>query len=214
MAIYTLYGNAGMANLAPHMALETIGALYRFVRVDTAAGEHEGDAYRRLNPTGRIPTLLDGAQPVFETAAILLHLADSHPEAGLLPPPGSIDRALAYQWLVHLTNSVQVAYLAYYYPERQVTDPAHAPSVKAAAEARVKELFAVIERELDGRRWLVGDRPGIVDFMLLMLVRWGRNFADNPPRSLPNIGAHAARTAALPAVIRAFEQEGLAQPWY
>jgi glutathione S-transferase len=212
--MYKLYWNPGMANLAPHMALEAIGAPYELVRVDAGAKEHHGEAYRRLNPTGRIPTLVDGDQPIFETAAILLHLADRHPEAGLMPPVGSLERALAYQWLIHLTNSVQVTYLAYYYPERQVGNPAHAEGARQAAENRLNELFDLLETALEGREWLGGDRPGIVDFMLLMLVRWGRNFAGRPPRQLPNIGAHAARTAALPAVIRAFEQEGLTQPWY
>lgn len=212
--MYKLYGNPGQANLAPHMALEAIGAPYELIPVDTAANEHQGAAYRRLNPTGRIPTLVDGDQPIFETAAILLHLADRHPEAGLMPALGTLERGLAYQWLIHLTNSVQVAYLAYYYPERQVADPAFADSVKQAAEAHVNTLFDTIEAALAGREWLVGDRPTVVDFMLVMLVRWGRNFASRPPRDLPNVGAHAARTAALPAVARAFEKEGLAHPWY
>lgn len=212
--MYRLYGNSGMANLAPHMALETIGAPYQMVPVDTASKEHQGAAYLRLNPTGRVPVLVDGDQPIFETAAILLHLADRHPDADLMPPVGTLERALAYQWLIHLTNSVQVAYLAYYYPERQVADPALADSVKQAAELRVGALFGLLDKALEGRDWLTGDKPGIVDFMLLMLTRWGRNFAGTPPRLLPNIGAHAARMAALPAVIRAFEQEGLAQPWY
>lgn len=212
--MYKLYGNPGMANLAPHMALEAIGAPYEMVRVDTAAMQHQTPDYLRLNPTGRVPTLVEGDQPIFETAAILLHLADRHPEVGLMPPPGSMERALAYQWLIHLTNSVQATYLAYYYPERQVADPAFAVSARQAAESRLNELFDVIERALAGREWLTGDRPGVVDFMLLMMVRWGRNFAGRPPRTLPNLGAHAARTAALPAVIRAFEQEGLARPWY
>lgn len=212
--MYKLYGNSGMANLAPHMALETIGAPYAMILVDTEAAQHRSPDYLRLNPTGRVPTLLDGEQPIFETAAILLHLADRHPAAGLIPPVGSMERAKAYQWLIHLTNSVQVAYLAYYYPERQVADAALADSAKQAAESRLNDLFDVIEAALEGQAWMVGDRPGIVDFMLLMLVRWGRNFARRPPRTLPNLGAHAARTAALPAVIRAFEQEGLVRPWY
>ncbi|OYQ35320.1 hypothetical protein CHU95_08890 [Niveispirillum lacus] len=212
--MYKLYGSPGMANLAPHMALETIGVPYVMVWVDTANQQHHQPEYLRLNPTGRLPTLVDGDQPIFETAAILLHLADRHPQAGLLPPLGSIERARACQWLIHLTNSVQVAFLAYYYPERHVMDPAFADSVKQAAENRLNALFDVVEKALEGREWLGGGGPGIVDFMLLMMVRWGRNFAGRPPRLLHHLGAHAARTTALPAVTRAFEQEGLGQPWY
>lgn len=211
--MYKLYWNPGMANLAPHMALEAIGVPYELVRVDAGAGEQRTEAYRRLNPTGRIPTLVHDGAPLFETAAILLHLADRHPEAALMPAPATRDRALAYQWLIHLTNTVQTTYLAYYYPERQVMDPALADNVRRAAEARLGEMFDLLEQALAGREWMVGERPTIVDFMLLMMIRWGRNFA-RPPCSLPNLGALAARTAALPPVRRAFEQEGLVQPWY
>lgn len=212
--MYKLYGNSGMANLAPHIALEIIAAPYELIQLDTGAGEHKAEAYLRLNPTGRVPVLLDDGRPIFETAAILLHLADRHPEAGLMPALGTHERALAYQWLIHLTNSVQVAYLAYFYPERQVTDPARIDLVKPAAEARINELFDVLDRALAGREWLTGAQVGIVDFMLLMLTRWGRNLPTRPPRLLPNIGAHAARTLALPVVARVFEQEKLSQPWY
>lgn len=212
--MYKLYGNPGQANLVVHMALEAIGAPYELIPVDTAAKEHEGEAYKSLNPTGRIPVLVDDGQPIFETVAILLHLADKHPDAGLMPALGTLERSLAYQWLIHLTNSVQVGYIAYYYPERQVTDPAFADSARQAAEARVGALFDTIEKALDGRDWLVGNRPTLVDFMLLMMVRWGRNFAGRPPRTLPNLGTHAARTLALPPIRAAFEKEGLSQPWY
>lgn len=210
----TLHYYPGNASLAPHMVLEELGLPYALELVDRTQGAQNSEGYRRLNPTGLIPTLVDGDQPIFETAAILLHLADMAPEKGLMPPVGTRDRALAYQWLIHLTNTVQPAYITYYYPDRYSTDPAHAPAVKAAAERRLDGMFDLLERALAGKDYLLGDDVCVADHMLLMMVRWGRNFAGRPPRTLPNLGAHAARMADRPAVRRAFEREGLAAPWY
>ncbi|MFM2044534.1 MAG: hypothetical protein RLY86_3110 [Pseudomonadota bacterium] len=217
--LYTLYYGPGMANLAPHMVLEELGVPHALVQVDAKSGEHRREPYLSLNPTGRIPVLLDhapdaGGRPIFETAAIMLHLADRHPEGGVMPPVGSPDRALAYQWLIHLTNTVQPAYVMYYYPERFVSDPGTAPDVMATAQARLMEMFALLDRALEGRDWLVGDRPTLADLFLLMMVRWGRNFAGRKPRDLPNLSRHAAAVMARPAIRRAFAAEGLAEPFY
>ncbi|WP_119679998.1 glutathione S-transferase family protein [Indioceanicola profundi] len=212
--MYKLFYNPGMASLAPHIALEEIGADYELVRVDTAAGEHRTAAYLALNPTGRIPTLLEGGQPVFETAAILLYLADRHPEAGLIPAVGTMERGLACQWLVHLANTVHPAFVCFYYPERHVADPANVADVKATAEQRLNLMFDLLDAELEKRNWLGGDAYGVADIFLFMMVRWGRNFQHRPPRLLPNLGAHAARMMSRPAVRRAFEREGLAEPYF
>ena len=92
--MYQLYYSPGKANLAPHMLLEEIGAPYELVAVDTERGAHRDAAYLKLNPNGRLPVLVDGDLVLYETAAICLHLADRHPEAGLAPALGSAARQL------------------------------------------------------------------------------------------------------------------------
>jgi glutathione S-transferase len=83
--MYQLYYFPGNANLIPHMLLEEIGAPYELVPVDRANNAQKSPAYLKLNPTGRIPVLIDGDLVLFETAAICLHLADRHPESGSRP---------------------------------------------------------------------------------------------------------------------------------
>ena len=56
------------------------------------------DDYRKMHPLGRSPAYVEDGGPVFESAALCLHLADRHPEAGLIAAPGSYERALQYQW--------------------------------------------------------------------------------------------------------------------
>src|SRR5262249_37625943 len=116
--MYKLYYSPGNANLAPHMVLEELGQEYELVLLDRAKNAHKSPAYLKLNPNGRIPTLVDGDLVLYETAAICLHLVDRHPGAGLAPELGSAERAHFYKWLVYLTNSVQAEMLIYFYPER------------------------------------------------------------------------------------------------
>jgi glutathione S-transferase len=71
------------ASMAPHIVLEELGLAFELVKVDKEGGELNSVAYRKLNPNGLIPVLVDGDLVLFETAAICLHLADSHPEARL-----------------------------------------------------------------------------------------------------------------------------------
>src|SRR5690606_41288031 len=106
-AMYTLYWAPGSAAMAPQAVLEEIGAPYEAVKLDTASRQHEQAEYRRLNPNGRIPTLVDGDFVIFETAAICQSLCDRNPEANLLPPAGSPARARISQWLPIQHNLLQ-----------------------------------------------------------------------------------------------------------
>ncbi|NUZ04212.1 glutathione S-transferase family protein [Piscinibacter koreensis] len=200
----------GNASLAPHMVLEEIGAPYGLRLVDRDRQMHKSPAYLALNPNGLIPVLHDGDLVLYESAAICLHLADTHPAAGLLPPLGSAARAHAYKWLAWLTNTLQSTLLAYFYPERWAADADAIAQVKAHAEARVGTLLDQLEAELARRDgpWLLGEAYAVVDPYALMLCRWTRGFG-RPARDLRRLGAYLQRVIARPAVQRAIEQEGL-----
>src|SRR4051794_31694748 len=77
-----LYWRPGSAAMAPHAALAEIGHPYELVRIGRDEAQSSA-AYRALNPLGVVPTLVDGDVVVTESVAILLHLADRHPEAHL-----------------------------------------------------------------------------------------------------------------------------------
>ena len=117
--MYTLYWSPGSSAMAPHGALEESGASYELKLVNTDAGAHRDPAYLKLNPNGKVPTLVvDGGFVMFESAAIAMFIADRHPEAKLAPAPGELARGHYYQWMTHLTNSMQSAMLRFYFPDR------------------------------------------------------------------------------------------------
>ncbi|WP_077036870.1 glutathione S-transferase family protein [Pelomonas sp. KK5] len=213
----TLHYYPSNASFAPHVLLEELGVPFTLSLVQRDQGAHRSPEYLKLNPNGLIPVLADGDNVLYETAAILLHLADTHPEAGLAPALGTPERAQFYKWLVWLTNTLQPTIIAYYYPERWV-DEGNAEGVaqvKKHAELRVGPLLDQIEAQLasHGGDWLLGEKYTVADPLAFMLCRWTRNFA-RPARSLPHIGRYLARVMARPAVQRAVATEKLPQPVY
>jgi glutathione S-transferase len=189
--------------MAPHAALAEIGVPYELVRISRDEAQESAE-YRALNPLGVVPTLVDGDLVLTESAAILLYLADRFPEARLAPEA----RADFYRWLVFLTNTVQPGVLRYLYPERYGD-----AGVKERAGELLDTVFGLLDRELDGREWLVGEARTAADLFLFMVVRWGRNL-ESPAWERPGLRAHFARTAALPGVRRMVaEQELELPPW-
>jgi glutathione S-transferase len=208
--MYQLHYFPANANAAPHMVLEEIGIKYDLALVDRAKNAQNSREYLKINPNGRIPTLVDGDLVMSEAAAIVLHLVDQHADAGLAPQIGTPERAKFYQWLTFMTNSLQEELMIWQYPDRLAgSDAAAADVVKRGAEARAGKFIDVIEDHLrtNGPLFL-GDRLSALDFYLVMLSRWARPMAW-PPRSRSNIAKLLDRVTALPSVRRAYEREGI-----
>jgi glutathione S-transferase len=208
------------ASMAPHVLLEELGVSFELQYVDRNQGAHKSAEYLRLNPNGLIPVLIDwrnGSELVlYETVAILLHLCDTHTESGLAPKLGTPERAQFYKWLIWMTNTLQSALIAYYYPERWV-DEGNADGVaqvEAHAEAKIGPMLDQLDAQLasHGAEWLLGERFSAADPLAFMLCRWTRGFA-RPARSLPHLGPYLQRMLARPAVQRMLATEKLPQPW-
>lgn len=208
--MYQLYYYPENASAAPHMVLEELGADYELVLVDRTVDAQKSEDYLKINPNGRIPTLVDGKLVLFEAAAIVLHLLDQNPQAGLAPNAGTPERSTFNQWLIFLTNSLQEELMIYQYPDRLTGDDAEATEVvKRGAEARASAHLDVIEKHLSANGPLfLGTTLSAVDFYFVMLCRWARPMT-KPPRSRPNIAKLLDKITALPSVRRAYEGEGI-----
>lgn len=213
--MYKLYYYPGNASMAPHMLLEELGVAYELILVDREKNAHQSAEYLKLNPNGRIPTLIDGELILYETAAICLHLVDRHPHAGFAPAIGSLERAEFYKWLIYLTNTLQAELITYFYPERLTDDDAATAQVKAHAEMRVGKMLDLMEETLakSGGPYLLGEHYTAVDPYLLMLSRWTR-MMQHPARNRPHLGNYLRMLIERPAIRRAFIQEGLIDPLF
>ena len=203
----------GNASMTPHMLLEELGVPYERVLVDRTKNAQNSPEYLKLNPNGKIPVLVDGDLVLYETAAIVLHLVDTHPQAGLAPAVGTTDRAVFYKWLLWLADTLQAEMPLYFYSDRWADDAGGAAQVKRHAEAHIAGMIDQLEGELarHGGPWFLGERYSALDPYVLMLCRWTRGMT-RPARTLPALGPYLQRMLARPAVQRAYANEGLGDP--
>ena len=214
----TMHYHPGNASFAPHVLLHELGAPFELQRVDRAAGQHKTPEYLRLNPNGQIPVLVDGDLVLYEAAAICLHLVDTHPQAGLAPALGSVERAHFYKWLVWMTNTMQAMLMHYFYGDRLV-DPGHVEAVaqiKAHAQARVGECLRQLDTHLarQGGDWMLGSRYSALDPYAWMLCRWTRGFDQRPAREYLHIAPFLQRMLERPAMQRTIAAEQLGAPLF
>jgi glutathione S-transferase len=206
--MFKLFYSPGSAALAPHCALEEAGAAFELVLVDTKAGAHKRPEYLKLNPNGRVPTLAHGDFVMFESAAIMMHVADCHPASGLAPMPGTPERGHYYQWIAYLTNTVQEAYMQFFHAEYHCSTETAQADLKATAEKRLQPMFGILNEALAKGPYLLGPRFSAADLFLMMMARWSRNMS-NPAINFPNIRRCIELVLARPAVERTMKAEGL-----
>jgi glutathione S-transferase len=214
MTMLQLHYHPSDASLMPHIFLEELGVPFELKLVDRARNAQKSPEYLTLNPNGLIPVLVDGDLVVYETPAILLHLADTHPQAGLMPALGTPERAHGYKWLTWLSNTLQATLVQLFYAERYVPADGVA-DFRARTEARIAPLLDQLEAQLQssGGPWLLGVQYSAADCMAFVLCCWTRNL-QRPANSLPAIAAYLARMRQRPAVQRAVATEQLPETFF
>jgi len=207
---YTLFYSPDSANIVVRMVLEELAVPYEALEVNSTHGGQRSPEFLRFNPQGLLPVLVDPAQdePLFETAAILLHLADTH--QALQPPPAGRGRLL--KWLFFLSNTLHADLRALFYSPRYVaTEDAIAP-LRTALNRRVTEHCALLEAEMVRHQgpYVLGAHIGVCDFYLAACIRWAQLYPHGD--ALP--AAQLAQYPRLMAMLRALEQRPSVQKAY
>jgi glutathione S-transferase len=206
------------AAMIPHIVLEELGVPYERVLVDRTQNGHKEPAYLKLNPNGLMPVLTEGDFVLYETAAIVLHLCDTHPQAKLAPELGTPARAHFYKWLMWLTNTLQATLIVYFYPERWVDEgnTAGIAQVKARAQAKIDGLVDQLDALVrdNGGPWVLGKQYSALDPYVFTLCRWTRNFNGPKARDRAHLGPYLQRVSERPAVQRVFAAEKLSAPFF
>lgn len=183
--MYKLFCTWKSAAMAPHIALEEIGAPYELAFIDFDLPWPED--YLAINPNRKVPTLVDPEGGVtYQSAAILLHLADRHPGAGLAPAPATPERARLYQALFFMAEMLQPSYQMHFYPERHVTDEACVASVDAKATEWLADLWGRIDTMLGQGPFWLGERFSVADCYMIMLAVWNQPHHKSL-RDFPNV---------------------------
>jgi glutathione S-transferase len=213
---YRLHYAPDNASLVIRLALETLGLPYDTALVDRAARAQTSDTYRALNPNGLIPALETPDGPLFETAAILLWLADRHGQ--LAPRPDSQDRAGFLSWLFFLSNTVHPALRMTFYPDQYIGHDSTAQSrLRAHMQGEIARHLDTIETEAGkSRPWLCTDSASALDLYLGCLLRWAKLYPQPcggagwfTLSNWPQMHAMATRLDQSQAALAAIKAEGL-----
>lgn len=175
--------------------LEELGAPYRMVPLDYAQAEHKSPAMLALNPMGKLPVVTVDGHPVWESPAIIAHLCDLFPAAGLAPPVGTPARADYYRWLSFGTAVMEPAFNDHFHQREEV-----ASRVGWGDFASMKAALAA---GLSGRDWLVGDAFTGADLLIGGNLNWFTQWAAADFADIPGVDAYVARIRARPALARA-----------
>ena len=202
-----LYYAPGACSLASHIALEESGLPYETERLILANGDQRKPEYLKLNPRGRVPTLVVDGKVLTENVGILTYIAGGYPKAKLWPKE-TWDQAKAVSTMAWLSNTVHPTYGRHFRPERFVDDPAAQAAVKAKAGAMYEGYLREIDTLLEGRKWSIGEHYTVIDGYLVVFYRWG-NRSGMPVASMKNYTALIERVVQRPAVSKVMADEGI-----
>ena len=199
-----LFYATGTCALAIHIALEWIGEPYELQEVKLGDPE-----YLKINPLGQVPAIIDGDGDVMTQGdAILRYLARKYPAAklgdeGTLQDGYDLDR-----WMAFLTGDLHPAFFPFYHPERYSTDNSDRAkqATKEASYQIIDRMYEYLDRHLNGKEFVVGDRRTIADAYAFAMVRWGNNLP-NGLTHYPNLDRFYHYWCEDPSVKRAMEQQ-------
>ncbi len=200
-----LYFAPGACSLSPHIVLEEAGIAAETEQVNNQEKKTKsGTDYWTINPKGQVPALqLDSGEMLTEGPVIVQYLADQKPASGLVPPAGSIERYRVQEWLNFITSELHKSFGPIFRP----TTP---DAFKTISKENLGKRFDWLDKQLDGRQYLMGDKFTVADAYLFTVLRWsGRVQIDLG--KWPNLKAYADRVAARPKVQAAMKAEGLLQ---
>jgi glutathione S-transferase len=185
MLTLTLYLAPGSSSMAVHIALNEIGVPFEAKPMSFKRGDLQAPDYLKLNPEGKVPTLLIDGRPLTEVAAVLFYLGKCFPDAKLLPRDDPEAEARAISWMSFIASTLHPA-------RRHGLDYA-------------RSVYGIADRRL-GPGWAIGDYS-IADIHLFRLYWRLSNSLHPAPGEFPNLDAHYARMMARPAVQKTIATE-------
>lgn len=194
----------GACSLAPHIVLEWIGAPYEAQSVEFGSKE-----LLAINPSGAVPALIeDDGWILTQAGAILHYLAHKHPEADLAGETGPRGAAELDRWSSFFTGDLHPSFFPIFTPQRYTTsrEAEARDAVQEAGRKLVRRQLGLLERQLDGRDWILGKRS-VIDAYAFPMIRWAAKMLPEGLADWPQIQALHDRLAGDEAVKRVLARE-------
>lgn len=183
--------------------LEELGVPYELALVDMMKGEHKQPGYLEVHPLGSLPAIEDNGANLFESAAIIMHLADKYPEKRLAPAVGTPERGEYYQWILFAMTEAEAPLVTIAQHTRFLPEAERSPAVVERSSKRFKAVAAVLEERMKGREYILGNGFTAADVVmggvLFFASRVGQLGDD-----FPVLRAYFARLMARPAAKKGY----------
>lgn len=185
-----IYGTPRSTAFRCYWLMEEIGGIsYETQSVDFAKGENKSADYLKLNPNGKVPTMIDGDLVVWESMAICYYLIEKY-QAFQFVGTTAKEHAEVNQWnfwsVIHLMGAVEPLLL------QSIRKTPDSEITKVAREEDLPRYLGVLEGRLVGREYMVMDKFTLADITTMSVVRLG-SFINYDLSSFPNINAWMAR---------------------
>jgi glutathione S-transferase len=200
-----LYEFGPTRSIRARWTLQELGVDFEPIRVNLLAGEHRRPEFLKINPAGKIPVLVDGDRVLTESVAIVLYLAEKYSDKGFLPA-GLNERAQVNRWLLFAATELEqplwrISRHTVLYPEEQ-----RLPGDVILASQEFKDMASVLEKHMQGRRFVAGHSVSVADFVMAYTLDWGNEdkLLDGCPQLLAYMKRMYARPHAPPRIAEAF----------
>lgn len=198
-----LYSHPGSCSSSAHIALNEAGQKFDLVKFDLFSDRilPDGRHFSEINPKGYVPVLeLDNGELITEIVVVLQYIADLHPDSGLAPANGSLERIRLQEWLAFLNCEVHMTMGLFFKPELE-------GGMRDLATDRLNQRLSYIDEHLSSNDFLLGDQFTVADTYLHMICRWPAMVSMDISQ-YKNIASYQARIAARPAVAEALADLG------
>lgn len=195
----TFYYNPMSRGRIVHWMLEETGAEYEIKLLDWKKADHKSPEYLKLNPMGKIPTIVHRNTVVTECAAICTYLADAFPQAGLAPEALDPARGTYYRWLFFAASCVEPAFLDRKFPR------VGSPRASAMGHGNYTDTVNTLEKAVSNG-YIAGDRFSAADVYIASQIEWGLFTKDLEAR--PAFKLYLELCTRRPAYRRFTEQAG------
>jgi GST-like protein len=170
----TVFGAVGSGSIAVEAALTLLDIPYELVEAVTWQDEAARKRVEAVNPMRQVPALVfPSGEIMTESAAILIHLADQHPEARLAPPIGDPKRAQYLRWMAYVSSSIYALFWIKGDPMRMAASKEDAPRVIDRVHDRIAECWRRMDEQIDPGRYILGDDLTVLDLYVTVVSRFG-----------------------------------------
>ena len=197
--MYRLYYAPGTCALASHIALEEAGASYTAERLDFKANQQQSPDYLKVNPKGRVPSLVTEKGILTETPAILAYIAQTFPKAKLAPLDDPYTFAQVQSFNNYLCATVHVAHAHKGRGYRWASDESSFADMKRTLPKSMASCVELIEKGMLKGPWVMGEQYTVCDCYLYTISLWLEGDSVDL-KSLPKVADHMKRMADRPAV--------------